>query len=290
MPSPYTYRTASFSSQNKLENTSVFHSSFSGKEKDPETGYHYFGARYYNSDLSLWLSVDPMSDKYPSLTPYNYCAWNPMKLVDPNGMDTLSVLFNKENKKWEISDHIISKGNDVINVTGQDGDTRTYSFSEGVYGNRVNMILLEDSKDNDESFGVYHLSGEKKAGFFVQPSSFSKKHKQVGPGTYTSYLGKGERWYNYIGLSGGGVSSGVRIHYGTGRSWSTGCLIISNAYSLNASGSKRFDLESSRDASWSLAQYAGATSRTSKPMGGEKRIRDWYTYEEFKSPTIYIKR
>ena len=58
---------------------------FSGKEKDSETGYYYFGARYYNSDLSLWLSVDPMSDKYPSLSPYNYCAWNPMKLVDPDG-------------------------------------------------------------------------------------------------------------------------------------------------------------------------------------------------------------
>ncbi len=60
---------------------------FSGKEKDSETGYYYFGARYYNSDLSLWLSVDPMSDKYPSLSPYNYCAWNPLKLVDPNGME-----------------------------------------------------------------------------------------------------------------------------------------------------------------------------------------------------------
>ena len=63
---------------------------FSGKEKDSETGYYYFGARYYNSDLSLWLSVDPMADKYPSLSPYNYCAWNPMKIVDPNG-DTIVV-------------------------------------------------------------------------------------------------------------------------------------------------------------------------------------------------------
>ena len=93
MPTQFTYRTTSFSCQNKLENTSVFHSSFSGKEKDLETGYHYFGARYYNSDLSLWLSVDPMAEKYPSLSPYNYCAWNPMKLVDPNG-DT--VVFKGE--------------------------------------------------------------------------------------------------------------------------------------------------------------------------------------------------
>ncbi len=36
---------------------------FSGKEKDSETGYSYFGARYYDSDLSVWLSVDPLADK-----------------------------------------------------------------------------------------------------------------------------------------------------------------------------------------------------------------------------------
>ena len=58
---------------------------FSAKEKDAETGCSYFGARYYNSDLSIWLSVDPQSDKYPSLSPYVYCANNPVKLVDPNG-------------------------------------------------------------------------------------------------------------------------------------------------------------------------------------------------------------
>lgn len=58
---------------------------FSAKEKDTETGYSYFGARYYSSDLSIWLSVDPMSDKYPSTSPYAYCRNNPIILVDPNG-------------------------------------------------------------------------------------------------------------------------------------------------------------------------------------------------------------
>ena len=85
MPSQLTYKTTSFSTQNRLENTHVFNPDSTGKEKDSETGHHYFGARYYNSDLSLWLSVDPMSDKYPNLSPYAYCTWNPMKLVDPDG-------------------------------------------------------------------------------------------------------------------------------------------------------------------------------------------------------------
>ena len=62
----------------------------SAKERDSETGLSYFGARYYSSDLSIWLSVDPMSDKYLSLSPYVYCADNPVKLVDPNGEELTS--------------------------------------------------------------------------------------------------------------------------------------------------------------------------------------------------------
>jgi RHS repeat-associated protein len=55
---------------------------FTAKELDNETNYSYFGARYYDSDVSIWLSIDPLSDKYPSLSPFMYVAGNPMILVD----------------------------------------------------------------------------------------------------------------------------------------------------------------------------------------------------------------
>jgi RHS repeat-associated protein len=60
---------------------------FTGKEMDTETGYQYFGARYYNSDISVWLSVDPMSDEYLSTSPYMYVLGNPIIFIDPNGMN-----------------------------------------------------------------------------------------------------------------------------------------------------------------------------------------------------------
>jgi len=47
--------------------------------------YQYFGARYYNNDISVWLSVDPLADKYPSTSAYMYTAGNPVMLVDPDG-------------------------------------------------------------------------------------------------------------------------------------------------------------------------------------------------------------
>ena len=71
---------------------------FTGKERDDETGYSYFGARHYDADLLAdWMSVDAMSDKYPNFSPYAYCAWNPAKLVDPNGME-VDDYFSKEGK------------------------------------------------------------------------------------------------------------------------------------------------------------------------------------------------
>ena len=64
---------------------------FSGKERDEETGFSYFGARYYNSDYSIWLSVDPLSDKTPFVSPYAYCINNPIKIIDPNGEEGIVV-------------------------------------------------------------------------------------------------------------------------------------------------------------------------------------------------------
>ena len=58
---------------------------FTDKERDAESGYDYFGARYYASPLYNWTSVDPLADQSPQISPYAYCNWNPIKFVDPDG-------------------------------------------------------------------------------------------------------------------------------------------------------------------------------------------------------------
>ena len=127
MSSQSTYKPNTFSSQNKPKNTPVFQSDSSGKEKDSETGYHYFGARYYNSDLSIWLSVDPMADKNPSISPYGYCSWNPMRLIDPDGRDDWEV--DKLGYMTRCKEQPENPTEDRIRVKGSDGWTDKNSLT-----------------------------------------------------------------------------------------------------------------------------------------------------------------
>lgn len=93
---------------------------FNGKEKDTETGYNYYGARYYSDNLSIFLSVDPMSDKYPDESNYIYCSNNPILFIDPDGNEKLIWVHREkesglakaqEKYKDDGAIHIFSHGN-----------------------------------------------------------------------------------------------------------------------------------------------------------------------------------
>ena len=58
---------------------------FIGKERDEESGYDNFGARYYIPPLGIWTRPDPLLDKYIDVSPYMYCEGNPIKYIDPDG-------------------------------------------------------------------------------------------------------------------------------------------------------------------------------------------------------------
>ncbi|MXN92343.1 hypothetical protein GR160_14030 [Flavobacterium sp. Sd200] len=83
---------------------------FNGKELDAETGFYYYGARYYNPRVSIWLSTDPLMEKYPGVNPYVYCNQNPINLIDPDGMEPTpfpkALLGSVDYYKWRHRDFI----------------------------------------------------------------------------------------------------------------------------------------------------------------------------------------
>ncbi len=75
---------------------------FNGKEKTDEINGNGnemdFGARIYDSRLCIWMSKDPLEIKYPGLTPYNYCAEEPILFIDPDGKKINPNGLSVENK------------------------------------------------------------------------------------------------------------------------------------------------------------------------------------------------
>ena len=78
-----------FEERNNIWNTPYL---FNAKEFDEETGLYYYGARYYDPRVSLWISTDPEQEKNYSNTTYGYTP-NPLKYIDPLGTDTLIILL-----------------------------------------------------------------------------------------------------------------------------------------------------------------------------------------------------
>ena len=92
---------------------------FSAKERDTENGLSYFGSRYYSSDLSIWLSVDPMSDKYPSLSPFEHGELGFMNVGD------------ELNEKWVPVNYDISDEYNANNIQNS-GSTTYWSNSSSI--------------------------------------------------------------------------------------------------------------------------------------------------------------
>lgn len=90
---------------------------FNAKEFDEETGLYYYGARYYDPRVSLWISTDILEEKNYGNSSYAY-TYNPITFIDPIGTDTINISY--VNKKWKIDAPIIADGNDVFNVANGD--------------------------------------------------------------------------------------------------------------------------------------------------------------------------
>ena len=80
-------------------------------------------ARHYDSGLSLWLSVDPMADKYPGVSPYVYCGDNPVALKDPDGR-TIYDIYGERKRIADGHDNVT-----VDNVTFNQFDKLQKAFN-----------------------------------------------------------------------------------------------------------------------------------------------------------------
>ena len=103
IPNGYGGRTAScFGAGSYPSAPDVVSEKFTGKERDAETGLDYFGARYMSSAQGRFTSVDPLMASSHTSNPqswnrYAYALNNPLRFVDPNGMDVPAACAEDKN-------------------------------------------------------------------------------------------------------------------------------------------------------------------------------------------------
>ena len=123
---------------------------FNGKELDEETGLYYYGARYMQPVASVWYGTDPLAEKYPNVSPYCYTLSNPVRFIDPDGMET----------------HV------ALNTDG------TYRVIGGELNKDRNIYLYHKDKD-----GKYTIRGES-IGITTSTTSFYNADANNGEGAW----------------------------------------------------------------------------------------------------------
>ena len=129
---------------------------FNAKEFDEETGMYYYGARYYEPKLSLWMSVDPSAEEKPWLTIYCYTRNNPIILVDPDGRDEWEI-----NSKGDIVKQIKTDKHDAfffVSKAGKRVKGKSLSFEYGTIEKASGQ-----KTDGGTRYDVYQVRGDKHA-------------------------------------------------------------------------------------------------------------------------------
>ena len=266
---------------------------FNAKEFDEETGMYYYGARYYEPRLSLWMSTDLLEEKNYGNSSYAY-TYNPITFIDPIGTDTINISY--VNKKWKIDAPIIADGNDVFNVANGD-KKETYEFSQGEHGKRVNLLNLEIGETKDSyTLGVYHISGEADngTGFYVapggEPSTKNGSGRRIPDGTYPIINPTaGSQWIK-PGVGGNVSNRGIRFHYGgtNPRSWTEGCFVLSSGYSVNGN-TIHYNADESKTASRNFDNALGAIEHFSYRPKSRSYNREGATFNAPIKHTLILK-
>ncbi|MEO0727209.1 MAG: RHS repeat-associated core domain-containing protein, partial [Bacteroidota bacterium] len=115
-------------------------------ERDKESGYDYRGARFYDSDLGRFLSIDPLAMTYAAWSTYHYAADNPVLITDPTGM------------AWSSSNIQAADQFGIFGNGGEGYSTSYRSLIASKYDQVQSMIkALENAIKNDIAAGAFEI-------------------------------------------------------------------------------------------------------------------------------------
>ena len=139
---------------------------FNAKEFDEETGMYYYGARYYEPRLSLWMSTDGQQEEYPNISSYTYSASSPVNYVDPDGNLVIFVNGYYNTRSGLITRYITEY------ITGNKGGKSYWGVD---FVNKATSYLNDNNIQFVDGRGKYNSSGDDRfnAGYKFAQSNYA---------------------------------------------------------------------------------------------------------------------
>ena len=229
---------------------------FTGKELDKlnNLNMYDFGARWYDvAGVPMWTSMDPLAEKYYNISPYAYCAGDPVNRYDPDGRDWFSSLDPIEGDNgqtiWQTQIHYTDQTSqeqldkNIINGTYLG---KTVVLFDGFYDERLGKDNTLDGPESKHATAtVYGVNGPDditQYTAFTMTSNFDK-YGAIQDGIYDgSYVGNNKPNHipkPYVLENGGAINTidGNRYENGYSKDQKNGIFIHRTNNNGTANGS-----------------------------------------------------
>ena len=225
----------------RLEDGSVEQSDnryrYNGKESQSDFGLPYldYGARMYDPTTARWLTQDPLSEQYYDISPYSFCAGNPLKYVDMDGMDIWEIdsegyirwrekseghrLYSMTSDGYRSQDYITVRDRAILDALSEGTDISSFSSRKNIDDIFNVFKFASDNSDvewvvhrNDVSYtiGTQHDSNTSGSWLdygLVKPQVSVHSHpgiatdilsEQISMGYGDGFVQKGNDWENVL--------------------------------------------------------------------------------------------
>jgi RHS repeat-associated protein len=179
---------------------------FNGMEKDDDIkgdgNSLDFGSRVYDSRLGRWLSTDPLQTNYSELSPFNFCANNPIMFIDPDGERIVKpknrkdrrlyrsqLRFMKKSETFRAMYKQVKRSNKVVKIQFTDNEEINGKYSETEEGNFLtfNRNKVSSEAYSEEFFHAF-VSLPKNLDLFRKKDALGTRTDEEVESDYTAHL------------------------------------------------------------------------------------------------------